>query len=113
MRTLGLAALLFAVGCSSGIGSDAECPPEGTTLTYDNFGKAYFDQHCLACHSESLSGTDRQSAPVGVNFDTLEKIRVRLESIDRRRHDMPPSDHPQPSADEKQKLSEWLACGAP
>lgn len=113
MRSLALAPLVLALACSSGIGSDVDCPPEGTELTYDNFGQAYFAQHCLSCHSAEVTGTAREGAPPTVDFDSLQQIRMRLQTIDRRRHDMPPSGHPQPTGDEQRKLSEWLACGAP
>lgn len=113
MRRLTLAPLLLSLACASGIGVDVDCPPEGTELTYENFGKAYFEQHCLECHSSSVTGTARNGAPPTVDFDQLQQIRIRLQAIDFRRHDMPPADRSRPSIDDQQKLSEWLACGAP
>jgi hypothetical protein len=97
----------------------AKCPDSGSTLTYDNFGKKFFSDYCLSCHSTSVKGADRHDAPADHNFDGLEDIELLAPHIDEYAGSgpdatnvkMPPTD-PKPTKEERQKLSEWLACGA-
>jgi uncharacterized membrane protein len=77
--------------------------------------------YCLSCHSASLTGDGRQGATVGVNFDTLEDVRRQVAAIDLHaaagpnatNTAMPPAKSAQPSQQEREKLGQWLACGAP
>ena len=97
----------------------AKCP-ENNTLTYDNFGKKFFQDYCLSCHSTSVKGADRHDAPSDHNFDALEDIELLAPHIDQyagsgpdaNNTKMPPVD-PKPTMEERQKLSEWIACGVP
>jgi mono/diheme cytochrome c family protein len=103
----------------SEVASGATCP-DNSTLTYDNFGKEFFQSYCLGCHSEDLSGAARGGAPGDHNFDTAELIREQIDHIDETAAAgpdavntfMPPSGK-QPSEEERKKLGEWLACDAP
>ena len=95
----------------------ATCP-QGSTLTYANFGKKFFSDYCLRCHSESVKGDARMMAPADHNFDQLSQIDLLSPHIDEKAGSgpsatnvmMPPSD-PKPTIEERQKLSEWIACG--
>jgi hypothetical protein len=95
----------------------ATCPT-GSTLTYDNFAKAFFSNYCLRCHSEKVTGAARMDAPSDHNFDTLAEIDLLSMHIDEMAGSgpsatnttMPPSD-PKPTMEERQKLSEWIVCG--
>lgn len=97
----------------------ATCPTT-QTLTYENFGKAFMMTYCLRCHSESVTGAARMNAPADHNFDTVADIKTLAEHIDEHagsgpkatNTEMPPSGT-KPSIDDRKKLSEWLACGAP
>lgn len=86
-----------------------------STLTYENFGKAYFLTWCNGCHSSSLENKDRADAPNNVNFDTLQDIRKHANRIYKRSvegdNTMPPSIVL--SHEQKKLLGEWLSCGAP
>jgi uncharacterized membrane protein len=94
---------------------DAACPQDGTELTYENFGRAYLGAWCQTCHA-STQEEDRRGAPVGTSFDDLEQVHAWLDRIyDRSAGDnvsMPPGPDDPPDA-ERDKLAEWLACGAP
>ncbi len=89
--------------------------------TAQSFGTAFLQTYCLSCHSASLTGDARQGATEGVNFDTLEDVRRQTEMIDihaaagpkATNTQMPPSKSPQPTQQEREKLGQWLACGAP
>jgi uncharacterized membrane protein len=121
------AGLLFALALVAGVaachGEGAEtlatCP-KTQTLTYANFGQAFMQKYCLRCHSASVQGSARLGAPSDHNFDSLADIRSLAEHIDMNAGSGPggtntamPEGDPTPTTDERAKLSEWLACGAP
>lgn len=90
------------------------CPPD-SALTAEDFGGPFMLTYCTGCHHASLPAGERAGAPLGVDFETLTKIRAQADRIWARSGDqnatMPPIG-PAP-ADERAKLGEWLACGAP
>jgi cytochrome c5 len=101
-----------------GDATGATCP-QGSTLSYDNFGKEFFASYCLSCHSSALSGAAaRSGAPNDHNFDTLQGIQANIDHIDEltaagpnaTNTAMPPGGGP--TLEERTKLGEWLACGA-
>jgi hypothetical protein len=134
LAALGGAALLALFGCGGGGdggggggGGDGDgeptgntCPPGGTSLTAQNFGQPFFQSYCARCHSSTLSGPQRNGAPAGLDWDSLEAVRTHAEEINEEagvtggnvNTSMPPSD-PRPSAEDRRKLAEWLSCGAP
>jgi len=85
--------------------------------SYENFGKAFFENYCLRCHNEELkSDSERLDAPQGIDFNTLEqalpfKSRIALRAGNL--GDMPPIlvGGPRPSDDERRQLLEWIECG--
>lgn len=107
--------LLFLVGCGEGYSlDDAECPPEGTELTYENFGEGFMQRECQWCHGSWVE--ERHGAPYEYSFDDLDSVRHFADRIfDRSAGDsisMPPGPE-DPPEEERLKLEEWLACGAP
>ncbi|MEZ5357227.1 MAG: hypothetical protein R3F48_00260 [Candidatus Zixiibacteriota bacterium] len=69
-----LAVALFVFGCSD-TDDPVSSPVVDTgnpqdTVTYTADIKAVLDSRCISCHSSSLTGLDRNGAPVGVNFNT-------------------------------------------
>ncbi|MBX3213749.1 MAG: c-type cytochrome [Labilithrix sp.] len=115
LLALGLAALtLGASACKETTLEDRPCPPEGTTLTYESFGEGFMDAHCQSCHGAPTK--DRKGAPSGYDFATVEDVRRwRSRIFSRAAADnttMPPGPDDPPEG-EREKLAEWLACGAP
>jgi uncharacterized membrane protein len=100
--------------------TESVCPPS-STLTYENFGKAFMEQYCVQCHDSAKTGADREGAPSFHDFDTLFGIRAVSNHIDETTASgpaatntgMPPEDEPQPSLAERQMLGEWIACDMP
>jgi uncharacterized membrane protein len=94
--------------------ADYACPPGGTTLTYDSFGREFLATQCNTCHARDA--TTRHGAPEAYHFDTLADIHARADRIFVRaagpNTSMPPGPY-DPPADERDRLAEWLACGAP
>ena len=84
-----------------------------TTLTYENFGEQFFSDFCTTCHASDAE--NRRGAPSGKNWDTLANVMAEAVRIDARAGTgttMPPASAPAiPSADDRAKLSEWIACG--
>lgn len=94
--------------------------PEDSTLTWANFGQKFFVDYCTQCHSTELTGAQRQGAPEDHNFDTVELVLTQIEHIDGQAAAGPdsvntlmPLGEPKPTEGEREKLGEWLACGAP
>lgn len=89
--------------------SERSCPPEGTALGYEDFGKPFFASYCGSCHG----GTNAYSSHA---FNTLESIQDQLERIYINaagpNTTMPPGPD-DPSEVERERLAEWLVCGAP
>ena len=89
--------------------------PDDSFLTYESFGGPFMLTYCTGCHHSRLPADQRQGAPIEVNFDDLEAIRARADRIWIRAADdndsMPPIGAA--DADERARLGEWLACGAP
>lgn len=118
--------VIVVVACSDPIEEDAAGPtgsvcPEGSTLTYETFGRPFMTNYCIRCHSSALTGSAREGAPSDHNFDTLAGIdSTAAEHIDeeaaagplRVNTSMPPG-APLPSESERRQLGEWLACGTP
>ncbi len=110
-----LVSILVAAACKPETSiDDYPCPPEGTKLTYESFGRNYLTQNCQTCHGQATS--ERKGAPSGYDFGTLEQARDRKARIFARaaadNTSMPPGpDDPPPS--DRYQLAEWLSCGAP
>jgi uncharacterized membrane protein len=102
---------LAACGDDGGDGNVSDCTT--STLTYANFGSAYMTSYCLGCHSTNAS--NRQGAPISVNFDTLEQVQNQASRVDARSgagSSMPPVSFSSiPSGSERTMLSEWIDCG--
>jgi uncharacterized membrane protein len=88
-------------------------------VTYANFGQTFMTTYCTPCHSSQLKDLARNSATVGYDFDTQAGVQQRLEAIDKEAASGPsatntfmPLTSSRPSEADRQKLGEWLACGA-
>ena len=115
-------ALLMALvtaqaGCGGGDGGTGSVCPTTAPPTYDTFAKPFFDTYCVSCHSSARTGAQRGGAPVGRDYDTLAGVRTDLDAIDAESAAGPdatntsiPPGIPQPSADDRKKLGEFLAC---
>lgn len=94
--------------------------PQGSTLTYDNFGKPFMEKYCLGCHHSDLTGAARHGAPTFHDFDTHSGIKSVSEHIDQTTAAGPasvntgmPQTDPKPTMAERLQLGEWIACGLP
>jgi hypothetical protein len=106
----GLAIGAVFAACQGGTPIDAHpCPPGGTKLTYDNFGRGFFDGWCVRCHGGPNGYSSR-------SFTTVDDIRAQKDRIfinaAADNAYMPPGPDG-PSQDERNELADWLACGAP
>lgn len=98
-----------ACGDDPGVATGSTCPSD-SALTYENFGQAFFQTNCLACHGSK--------GPESPKFDTVEQIRANKTAIDQEAAAGPAGVNtkmPEGSSvaeAERLKLGEWLACGA-
>jgi hypothetical protein len=89
--------------------------PDDSFLTYENFGGPFMLSYCTSCHASRLPADLRQGSPIDVNFDDIDDVRTWADRIWIRGADqnfsMPPVGPP--DDEERARLGEWLACGAP
>jgi hypothetical protein len=124
--------VVLGVGLNA-CGDDVVCPEaggsqkaptgsvcNGSTLTYENFGRQFMETYCTECHSSSLEGDEaRQCAPSGGhNYETLAAIVDDFDHVDEYaaagpssvNNAMPPKGFPTPTEQERRNLGTWLAC---
>lgn len=125
---------LLIAGCttvSTPTPTKAVCPtPDPMTLTWDSFGQAFMTDFCNDCHTASLPHAERNGAPLYHDYDTLMGVLDTADHVDQFTGSgpgatntiMPPPrcpstpggpldrDCPQPSEQQRQDLSVWLAC---
>jgi hypothetical protein len=115
MSARSMAALLLTVaGCGGEQLDEYTCPPDGTALTYKEFGEPFLARWCQGCHG-SASG-DRQGAPPNYVFDTHDQVLEHRERIFARAaagNDSMPPGPDDPAEPDRAELAEWLGCGAP
>jgi len=111
MRALVLVVMVAAV-CGACVGTpigDHPCPPGGTKDTYENFGAGFFEEYCVRCHGGANGYSSR-------SFTTVDSIRQQKDRIFINaagdNASMPPGPDG-PSQAERNRLADWLACGAP
>ena len=103
------AVLLAVVSACTGAHSTGieplSCPPEGTTLTYANFGEEAIANHCATagCHASRSPKLTTQTA-IQQHADEILDEGVYTDAM--------PEDRDM-SLDDRRRLGEWLACGAP
>lgn len=112
-----LGSLLFLVACGGDDGDGSvlgECPPD--SAAQQTQGQTVL-AGCESCHSSTLSGTDRSSAPVGVDFDVDSVVSSRAEAIYEKVLGnfptgtvMPPPPNPALSDSDAEALRVYLAC---
>ena len=94
--------------------SEYACPTAGTQLTYANFGATFLGVSCNTCHGAAVG--NRHGAPELFRFDTLDEVQHHRDRIFVRaaasNTSMPPGPV-DPATDERDRLAEWLVCGAP
>lgn len=105
---------LLVPGCNLVTIDQWPCPPGGTTLTYESFGKGFFIDYCNSCHS--APNGERNGAPDDFVFDTHADVIAHKDRIFARsaatNDSMPPGPYP-PPIKARDDLANWLACGAP
>lgn len=97
-------------GCKANEGSPtgSTCPP-ASTLTYANFGQAFMDQNCNSCHAGKEKPSLTTQAQIKANLADIDKTSAAGPSAT---NTVMPEDSSVSDAD-RQKLGEWIACGAP
>jgi len=97
-----------ACGSSTGSPTGSTCPSD-STLTYANFGQAFIANNCLSCHTSREAPTLTTQAAVAANREEIDLVAAAGPSSV---NTQMPQGGSVTTAD-RQKLGEWLACGAP
>ena len=114
--TVVIASFIFAASFLACSGADEiedhpcpSTPAGGTALTYENFGRAFIDAHCIICHGGANAHSSRA-------FTSVDQIRAQRDRIFANaaagNRSMPPGPDG-PSPEDRNRLADWLACGAP
>lgn len=104
--------LTMLASCGTELGEPVD--PPCNMLSYENFGEPFVLDWCRGCHSSALPEDMRQGAPVGVDFDTLDRVRAWRTKMTARISGAAPTMPPAagPSQEEREMMVEWLQCGA-
>lgn len=90
--------------------SEINCP-QGTSLSYSNFGQGFMLSYCTSCHHSNLQ---EQGTSAAFSLDSERSVialRTKIIEVLINQQTMPLG---QTVPDEKLELaSEWLKCGAP
>jgi uncharacterized membrane protein len=123
VRWVVIAALLAACGGDDD-GNDACEPFEAEQAepgdpidgdTFATYASGFFTTYCVRCHSTGRSGSDRNGAPPGYNWDNEASVRDHIEEIRSAvgvSFYMPLND-PKPTCGERQRLVRWIDAAAP
>lgn len=101
-----LAAMLSACTGANSTGIEpVSCPDTGTTLTYVNYGQAFFASTCATngCHNRKQPVMTTQSA-IQQHIDAILQEAVYTDAM---------PENGTLTIAEREQLGEWLACGAP
>ena len=108
---IALLSLLTLLWTRSPLASAAPVVPNPTQLGFDKYVKPFFAANCIVCHN-----TD--TAVAGVRVDQLdasfEDRQVRVWELIRKRvgeSTMPPEGMPQPTAEERKQVVDWITQG--
>jgi uncharacterized membrane protein len=126
-RLLGIALVVAgaiataATGCgddTSSTGDGAECDSI-TVKGYAELQNTAFAR-CTNCHSSQLSGSARNAAPEGSDYDTYDGAKQQVEAKAPRDlvsrvedNTMPFAGYPQFQGTEKEDMLNWAKCGTP
>lgn len=88
------------------------CPDGGTGLDWVGFAAPFFETYCHRCHGAILTTADDFATEASVRrlapwIDAMAAI-----GPDHANREMP-LEPPVPTDEERRRLGEWLACGAP
>jgi hypothetical protein len=83
--------------------------------TWDTFAMEFFATWCTRCHGSTLTGPDRNGAPVGYDWDVEATVRSFLPEIRNAVgvQNFMPFNPPDPSCDERQQIVRWIDADAP
>lgn len=98
-----------SVAPDSGLARDAGASGDGgaCALTYENFGKQFMTSYCVSCHAGA-------AAKHMVQLDTLAGVQKNKAQVKRQAVTTMamPEGLTKPSSADRQKLGQWLDCGA-
>ena len=97
------------LGCGPAEPLSEHACPTGSPLTYQNFGQGFMQAYCVRCHGGPNGYSSRSFTTVEAIRNDRERIYINAAGPNTT---MPPGPD-DPSEEERKKLADWLACGAP
>jgi uncharacterized membrane protein len=98
-----IVALAIGLGCN-----DLTLANKGDTqATWENFGQTFFANYCVRCHRSGGSEFALES------LEQVYKHRDAIKSAAGAGNYSMPTDYPRPSAEERQRLSDWIDADCP
>lgn len=119
LRLLPLALLLLTLpACESegdeegGEGPNVDCAT-ATVPKFADMSAAW--GKCTTCHSSTLTGTARNAAPEGIDFDKFETARTWADTAMSEVYEgaMPIAGYPELTDAEKTQIYNWASCETP
>ena len=100
----------FVLSCCGGAGgpTGALCDAQGQALTYANFGQDFMANNCTTCHVTGARPRLDSQAAVMANAHLIDSVAGAFGAVV---NTYMPADRSLPVI-ERQKLAQWLACGA-
>jgi uncharacterized membrane protein len=116
LKLLGIASMAMFISCGCDekmdpVQGNGDLDPIDEQVTYTTDIKPILDRSCIGCHATTVSGADREGAPIGVDYDTYELAKATAtEANDRiQAGTMPVA---APLADEEKNLFDhWVKQG--
>jgi len=84
--------------------------------SWGTFAQGFLRDYCTCCHSTVKTGTDRNGAPLGYDWDDEATVRMHLEDIRGAAagfNFMPPPNAPQPPCEDRMRIARWVDAAAP
>lgn len=94
-----------------GQGPDVDC----SAVTIPKFAEMSAWAKCTNCHSSTLTGSARNAAPVGIDFDVIASARANADTAMAEVYEgaMPLAGFPALTDDEKNQIYNWASCDTP
>ncbi|HEY1959159.1 MAG TPA: hypothetical protein VGH28_26275 [Polyangiaceae bacterium] len=93
-------------GATSCNGQAASCPP--TQPSYATDVSPIVFEYCAGCHAAGKSQSGLPLDSYGDLANAASKVQSKVSDCS-----MPPSNAAQPSAEDRDAILQWIACGAP
>jgi hypothetical protein len=102
--------ILLAVVLAAGLSPVERGQADEKVAGAEGAARSFLATHCISCHGEKAAKGDLRLDTLAANFKDRKTVETWTRVYDRVRNgEMPPRKRPQPKAEEKKVLLDWLA----